>query len=143
MLGMLVAASIAALHYREDVVRAVPASAGLYERIGLPVNLRGLEIRDVVARREFEDGLPVLIVEGEVVNLRQETTGVPALRIAVRGGQGEELYVWRIDPRQRELAPAESLTLRSRLAVPPGGARDVELRFVERAQRSAASLGMR
>ena len=36
---------------RVPVVQALPQAAGLFARIGLPVNLRGLEIRDVAAAR--------------------------------------------------------------------------------------------
>lgn len=140
LLGMLLALLAAGLHYRTDVVGAVPSSAGIYELIGLPVNLRGLEFRDVTTRRISEDGHPVLIVEAEIANLRPIAADVPAVRIAVRGSQGEELYVWTVEPRQRSIEAGEAMQLRSRLALPPSGAWEVQLRF---AARTATSLGLR
>ncbi|HXY90637.1 MAG TPA: zinc-ribbon domain-containing protein, partial [Xanthobacteraceae bacterium] len=53
---------------RANVVRAVPDLAGVYAAVGLPVNLRGLEFRDVRTTSEIQDGITVLVIEGEVVN---------------------------------------------------------------------------
>lgn len=136
VLGAALALVPAAVHYRADVVRAVPASAGLYAGVGLPVNLRGLEFRDVAPRHSHEDGLPVLVVEGEIVNLRERRTQVPALRFGLHGGRGEELYVWTVEPRQGEIEPGGTMRFRSRLAAPPGGAEGVRLRFTGRARHS-------
>lgn len=67
--GIGLAACLAlALLGRGAVVRWVPQSAGLYARIGLPVNLRGLELRDVVAFQTSGEG-GQLVVEGNLVGL--------------------------------------------------------------------------
>jgi len=133
--GASLAIAIAAIHYREDVVRALPATAGLYELVGTPVNLRGLEFANVTQRRDFEDGVPVLIVEGEIANIRDRAVPVPALRFALRGKEGDELYAWTIEPRQRVIEPSAAMNFRTRLASPPRGADDVLIRFIERAQK--------
>lgn len=137
MLGVTLALLVAVLHFRTDIVRVVPSSAALYDLVGLTVNLRGLDFRDVTPRRIFEDGLPVLIIEGEVVNVRNVEVAVPALRIAVRGPSREELYAWTIEPRQSVVAAGESMSFRTRLAAPPAGSRDVKVRFVERTRQPA------
>lgn len=130
--GAALAVMIAAIHYREDVVRALPSTAGLYEMVGTPVNLRGLEFANVLQRRDFEDGVPVLIVEGEIANVEGRAIPVPALRFALRGKDGDELYAWTIEPRQRVIEPSAAMNFRTRLASPPRGADDVMIRFIER-----------
>ncbi len=134
-LGCVLAGLVAAFHYREDVVRALPNSAGLYEAIGFPVNLRGLEFEKVTQRRDFEDGVPVLIVEGEITNIRDRAMPVPALRFSLRGKAGDELYAWTLEPRQRVIEPSASMTFRTRLASPPRGADDLQVRFIARDRR--------
>lgn len=129
VLAILLVVIGAGLHYRHDVVIAAPAAAGLYALAGLPVNLYGLDFRNIKSHRGFDDGLPVLVVEGEIVNLRNVPSEVPAIRIAVRGEAGESLYSWRVEPPQRMVEANDAVTLRSRLAAPPGGAVEVELRF--------------
>lgn len=137
VLGMAAAALASALVKREDVVRAVPEAAALFAYVGLPVNLRGLAFESVALERSVAEGLPVLVVNGEVVNLRREPVTVPALRFALRGRRGEELYSWTVEPRQREIEPGGRMSFRSRLAAPPSGADDVEVRFTERGRQSA------
>ena len=132
LLGMLLALALAALYYRVDVVGAVPASAGLYEIVGLPVNLRGLEFRHVESQRTYEDGLPALDIEGRIANIRAEAVEVPSVRIAILGARGEELYNWRVEPRRQRLEADEDMRIRSRLTAPPSGARDIRLQFVDR-----------
>ena len=99
---------------------------------GLPVNLRGLEFDKVTQRRDFEDGVPVLIVEGEIINVRDQATPVPALRFSLRGKAGDELYAWPLEPRQRVIDPNATMSFRTRLASPPRGADDLQVRFIER-----------
>ncbi|WP_436643771.1 zinc-ribbon domain-containing protein [Microbaculum sp. FT89] len=133
--GCVLAGLVAAFHYREDVVRTLPSTAGLYSAIGFPVNLRGLEFGNVAQRRDFEDGVPVLIIEGEILNIRDRAMPVPALRFSLRTDGGDELYAWTLEPRQRVLDPDAAMTFRTRLASPPRGADDLQLRFMERDRR--------
>lgn len=134
-LGGILAIFFSAMHYRDDVVRALPASAGLYATVGFPVNLRGLEFDNVTQRRDFENGVPVLIIEGEINNIRDRATPVPALRFALRGKAGDELYAWTLEPRQRAVDPDAAMNFRTRLASPPRGASDIQVRFIERDRR--------
>ncbi len=140
MIGLCLAAMAAIIQYRDNVVRALPASADLYAAIGLPVNLRGLDFRDIAPRRSFEEGLPVLVVEGDIANVRDERMPVPAVRVSVRGSGSEELYAWTVEPAQSALDAAGTMRFRTKLAAPPRGAEEVLLRFVE---RTRPSPGMR
>ncbi|TCT11821.1 putative Zn finger-like uncharacterized protein [Tepidamorphus gemmatus] len=135
LVGAVLAGAAAAVYYREDVVRALPSAAALYELVGLPVNLRGLEFANLSYRRDFEDGIPVLILEGEIVNIRNEPLPVPAIRFGLRGRSGEEIYAWSVEPRQKVIEPAAVMPFRTRLASPPRAADTVQMRFMERGRR--------
>jgi predicted Zn finger-like uncharacterized protein len=118
--------------WRHAIVRAAPQTAGLYAAIGLPVNLRGLAIEDVKTTEEMQDNVPVLVVEGTVVNVVNRTVDVPRLRFAVRNPAGIEIYAWTALPNQPLLAPGERLAFRSRLASPPADTQDIVVRFFQR-----------
>jgi predicted Zn finger-like uncharacterized protein len=117
------------LGLRKDVVRHVPQMASLYEAIGLPVNLRGLEFTQLKIGNEIHDGVPVLVVEGTILSKASMAVDVPRLRFALRNASGAEIYSWTAIPSQAVLEPGQSLPFRSRLASPPAEGHDVQVRF--------------
>jgi len=117
---------------REQVVRTVPDSASVYERIGLPVNLRGVEFRDVKGANEVVDGVVVLVVEGQLVNITSRAADLPRLRLAVRDAGGKEIYTWTATPPAPRLEAGQAVPFRSRLASPPPDGASVEVRFFTR-----------
>jgi predicted Zn finger-like uncharacterized protein len=117
---------------RPQVVRLLPQTASLYARIGLPVNLRGLAFENIKTAREVQDGVPMLVVEGEIVGTTGRHTEVPRLRFAVVDGAGKEIYAWSARPPRTLLPPGETLPFRSRLASPPAEASSVSVRFFNR-----------
>jgi len=134
--GVAIAVAVAAVQFREDVVRSLPSTAGLYALAGMPVNLRGLEFSGITQRRDFDDGLPVLIVEGEIHNLEEASLPVPALRFSLRGQGGSEIYAWTIEPRQKIIEAGATMTFRTRLASPPRNADDMLIRFIDRRRQT-------
>ena len=135
----LMAIAVVGLVARESVVRFVPDLAGIYSSIGLPVNLRGLEFREVKTTREMQDGIPVLVIEGEVVNVVRHAVEVPRVRLAVLGPNGQELYSWTALLQRSILADSEKVSFRSRLASPPPEGREVLVRFLTRADLTVSA----
>ncbi len=84
--------------WRADVVRLLPQTASFYSVIGLGVNLRGLEFENIKTSREIHDGIPVMVVEGEIVSVSRKAVDVPRLRFGVRNGLGAEIYNWTAMP---------------------------------------------
>jgi predicted Zn finger-like uncharacterized protein len=132
VIGVLLAVIGVLAGARVAVVRAAPQTARLYAAIGLPVNLRGLAIEEVRTSEEMQDNVPVLVVEGTIVNVVRHPADVPRLRFAVRNAAGLELYAWTAQPNQPVLAAGEKLAFRSRLASPPPDAADIVVRFFNR-----------
>jgi predicted Zn finger-like uncharacterized protein len=132
-------AFITAIGLRATVVRAAPELAGLYAAIGLPVNLRGLEFTEIKTMHEIQDGIPVLVIEGEVMNVTRQPVEVPRLRLAVLGPDARELYAWTALLPRSVLPEGEKLSFRSRLASPPAEGKQVLVRFLTRFDLTASA----
>jgi predicted Zn finger-like uncharacterized protein len=128
---VLMAALPLALLARSTVVRAMPQTAGLYARIGLPVNLRGLELRDVVAfSNPAEAGRPAqLVIEGDVVGLAKGGATVAAIEVEVRDALDHALRTFTAPAPRPFLAEGESARFRASFADPPAQGRSIQLRF--------------
>ncbi len=118
--------------WRDDVVRILPQTASFYSMLGLSVNLRGLALDSVATTTEQHEGVPILVVEGSVVNDSRKIVDVPRLKFVVRNSANEEIYSWTAVPPRATLPPGEAVAFRSRLASPPIDGRDVLVRFVTR-----------
>jgi predicted Zn finger-like uncharacterized protein len=123
----------AAIHQRVRVVTALPQSAALFSAIGLPVNLRGIAIQNVASRLVEDNGAAILVVDGDLRNVTDKVLDVPRLRMALRDGGGQEIYVWSAQPDRTKLQPGETLNFRRRLASPHAEAKDVSVRFITKA----------
>jgi predicted Zn finger-like uncharacterized protein len=118
--------------WRNDVVRILPQTASFYSMLGLPVNLRGLAFDSIATTTEQHEGVPILVVEGSVVNNTRKIVDVPRLKFVVRNSANEEVYSWTAVAPRVTLPPGEAVAFRSRLASPPTDGRDVLVRFVTR-----------
>jgi predicted Zn finger-like uncharacterized protein len=126
-LAMIVTAAIVS---PATIVRAMPDLAGLYAAAGKPVNLRGLEFREVRTTRETHDGIALLVTEGKIANISGRDLELPPIRLAAVGANGQELYAWTAAPSRATLADGETFAFKSRLASPPAEARRVQVRFL-------------
>jgi len=118
--------------WRNDVVRILPQSASFYAMLGLSVNLRGLAFDSVTMTTEQHEGVPILVVEGGVVNNTRKIVDVPRLKFVVRNSANEEVYSWTAVAPRATLTPGDAVAFRSRLASPPTDGRNVLVRFVTR-----------
>jgi predicted Zn finger-like uncharacterized protein len=118
--------------WRDEFVRMMPQTASFYSMLGLNVNLRGLAFEGVSTSTEQHEGVPTLVVEGNIVNDSHKVTDVPRLKFAVRNGSGQEVYSWTAVAPRASLPPGESVAFHGRLASPPVEAHDVLVRFITR-----------
>jgi predicted Zn finger-like uncharacterized protein len=118
--------------WRRDIVRVLPQTASFYALIGLPVNLRGLVFDAVTTSAEQHEGVPILVVEGAVVNRTGAVAEVPRLKLVVRNAAKQEIYAWTAASPRATLAPYQAVAFRTRLASPPPEAADVLVRFINR-----------
>lgn len=118
--------------WRRDVVRLLPQTASFYALLGMPVNLRGLVFDDVTTTTEQHDGVPILVVQGTIVNRTPALTEVPRLKVTVRNAAKQEIYSWTAAPPRTSLTAYQAMAFRTRLASPPPDSADVLVRFVTR-----------
>ena len=114
---------------REKIVDVAPPAARVFAAIGLPVNLAGLELREVHSHIEMDGARKVLAVEGEIANMRRESRSVPPVALIVRGEDGQAKYAWTTRAAKSRLEPGETIAFRARLASPPESGADVLVRF--------------
>ncbi|RZK76775.1 MAG: hypothetical protein EOO66_32355, partial [Methylobacterium sp.] len=130
--GLVVLAAVPlACLARVQVVQALPQAAGLFARIGLPVNLRGLEIRDVAAVRTPADGeKPAeLAVEGDLVGIARGGVLVPPISVVMRDAAAGVVRTYTIAPPRSRLAQGETARFAGRFSDPPEQGRGIEVRF--------------
>ena len=125
------ALAVVALAKREDIVRLAPPLAGAYAALGLPVNVQGLEWREVRTSLVTEASQKVLAVEGEIRNLRNQSQSLPDIQLSLRDNNGREVYVWKTPAPKADLGGGETIAFKARLASPPGSATAVRVLFAE------------
>jgi predicted Zn finger-like uncharacterized protein len=129
ILALLIADAVL-VGWRTDIVRVLPQTASFYAAMGLPVNLRGLSFDEVATSLEAHDGVPILVVQGKIVNDTGAVIDVPRLKLIVRNAAKQEIYSWTAVPPQARLSAYQEVTFRARLASPPAESHDVLIRFL-------------
>lgn len=129
LLIMIFAGGVAARH---EIMAAWPPSARLYERLGLasPSYEGLLTVRNGSSAYQQEDGKPVLVVQGEVVNTSSGMQVVPKLRASLREN-GREVQSWTFQATQSKLMPGEAASFVTRFKEPSPTATDLTITFLD------------
>jgi hypothetical protein len=130
-----VAMLMLAIGQRERIVRHLPQIGPAYAAIGLPVNLRGLEFRDIKSTILTDNGHRMLAVEGVIAQVGQRDAKIPDVRVAVRDPSGRELYSWTTPAPKDQLTRGETTLFRARLAAPPMSGAEIKIQFADAALR--------
>lgn len=141
IVGAVLLAGILGMGYfgRVQIVERNPNLAGLYEAVGLGVNVVGLDLSDLQSTRSLSEGKEVLVVSGQIVGLMPNPVAVPQLLVTLLDSNGHTVYAWSVAPRIRDLMAGERATFDTRLPLPPADAARVRLSFA--GGRSAANVG--
>ena len=115
--------------FKIPIVETFPAAARLYSELGIEVNTRGLAFHNLTYKQEFENGIPVMAIKGNIVNITEQPLVIPRVRFGLLDDAAQEIYHWNIKLTQKPLAPNETLQFSSRLASPPVAARNLQVRF--------------
>ena len=115
--------------FRVDLVKTFPSTASLYAELGLEVNIRGLEFQNLAFEQEFEQGVPVMSIKGEILNISDETKVLPRLRLSLLNKDNQEIYHWTLNVGKAPLEPSTRRSFSTRLASPPAHARNIQVRF--------------
>lgn len=119
------------VYARVPIVRLVPDLASLYAKVGLDVNLRGFAFRDIRSERVVESSGPVLIVTGEIQNIKGTIAQAPILRFGLKTNTNEEIYAWNHELSVPTIVPGGIARFQSRLPAPPPLGRNLSVRFTD------------
>lgn len=111
---------------RQRIVRLAPRVAALYAGIGLPVNVRGLEITALAPQRS---NAADLTVSGAIRNIAQRRVVVPRLVYEVRDALGAPLAVWTEKAPAKTLGTGKTMTFVSAPHQVPSNGHSLLVRF--------------
>lgn len=138
--GMAILAfGMALIGFRADIVQLLPMTGRAYAALGLPVNLSGLELRDLHTISTSDATGPVIDIAGEIANTQARDTDVPPIALSIRDGHGETLYSWMVSAQKLRLAAGQVIPFHARLAEPPATGREVIARFATAESERLAS----
>jgi predicted Zn finger-like uncharacterized protein len=121
----------AAVIERDRIARLYPATADLFARAGFPVSDIGIGL-DVRANKpvlDMANGLPTLVIDGNVVNVSSVARTVPKLVVMLLDQSDHDLQDVTVAPSTARLLPGESATFKTSITQPPEAAHHVVVVF--------------
>lgn len=120
---------------RAQLVAVWPAMARLYDAVGIesekiPVGT-GLKIQGLTSRRVFEEATPLLVLEGEVVNVTDKSLSVPPITATLRDYDNNVVQHWTFDVGLKALEPQERVPFETRFPNPSDAAADIKVFFAD------------
>lgn len=105
---------------REHVVSRWPSAARYYQMLGIPVEAAqgSFDFHNVTPIRDVENGLPTLVIQGEVVNVSSVARQVPKLKVTLLDSSSRELQSWSFTVSDDRLLPGASVPFRTSIAQP-------------------------
>jgi len=91
----------------------------------------GLELRNVTPSRSVNNDVPVLIIDGEVLNISTVERAVPLLRVTLRDDREHDVQSWTVAAGTVELAPNAAAPFHTVIARPPEAATGVVVSFTD------------
>ena len=130
LLVVLGLAAGGAVWERDAVIRAWPPSARLYSLFGLAVPVPGDVLKVTAqARRDEENGVPRLVIEGEVANISPEAQPVPKLKVELTDDAHRVVQSWSFDVSTERLLPGASVPFTTSVTRPNESATDMSVTF--------------
>ncbi|ODT80091.1 MAG: hypothetical protein ABS76_18080 [Pelagibacterium sp. SCN 64-44] len=131
VIGVVLLAGLVSGAYfgRVQLVERYPDLAGLYDAVGLGVNVLGLDFSNLETLRTLSGGNDVLMVSAQIVGLSPQPVRVPPVVVSLLDETGRAVYEWSVTPRVRDLMAGERATFDTRLSLPPSEAVRVKLSF--------------
>ena len=127
--GGLVAGVGAAVLFRQVIVETVPASAPVFQALGLEVDTLGLTIENVTSKAVVQGGRPVLAITGVIHNKNETATQAPPIRISLLDKEGAPVAGLLAQPLNASVPPGARRYFAVSLPDPPSSARELEVAF--------------
>lgn len=120
--------------FQSDITTAWPPSKKLYDTVGLSAEAEKprLGVRSVKYTYRKADGVNVLRVEGELINLSNVPGDVPNLQVKFLDGAGKTVKNHAFPPPERRMLPGEVVIFRTDVTSPPATAKRIDVGFQEK-----------
>ncbi len=118
-----------AYQFRVDIVRAYPDLGGLYQTVGLPVNIYGLTFTNAETLRTLKDGADVTIITAKIRSVVDRTVRVPPVLVSILNAAGEPIYEWTARAPVDNISPGDVVGFETQLTSAPEEAAQVRLVF--------------
>lgn len=128
-IGLLVAVIAGGVYFRTGIVRFAPDLAGIYDSVGLGVNVVGLEFKNARTLRSIDDGSDIMMVTARIQNVTNRSVKIPPVVVTIVDGGGASIYQWSTMPPAQVIGPGEVVDFETQLSAPPEGATNVQLAF--------------
>ena len=131
VLVVVVGLAAAAILERDRVVALFPAAGPVYALAGFPASEAGLGLvfRNVTTSRDMENGLPTLVIQGEVANVSSVARPVPKLVAILRDRGEHELQEQSFSVAAQQLLPGEAVPFQTTISQPAEEASGVIVTF--------------
>ena len=132
LIVVLFALAAGAFIYRADIVKAWPPAGKFYRTlgVGMPALELGLEINNVNYSQEPRNGVPTLLITGQIKNVGIDERDIPEMRVSLYDNKKRKLNHWTVPIAKSRLAPGESVPFSTKMADPPKSAKDFAVTFV-------------
>jgi hypothetical protein len=127
--GCLALLLVIGIFGRVELVRALPALAGLYAGLGLGVNVVGLEFGETKTLMSLREGRNVMQVTSKIRSVAAKTVPVPSVLVTLLDDNETILFEWTVTPKAREMEPGDIFEFSTEISSPPEGAKRVRLSF--------------
>lgn len=115
---------------RTMIAKKWPNSASFFAFLGAPVNLYGLEIKNVSLSMGQDTQGPRLLVKASIANISPNAKTVPYLRVTLLDGN-KKVISWLVDPKVTVLEKGAKAEFEGIKRNPPGGNLRAEISFSE------------
>jgi len=115
--------------FRGNIVRAFPDLAGVYQSIGLGVNVVGLEFLNVETLKSLNDGGDILYINAEINSVSLRQVNVPRVMVSLLDEDGISIFNWSVTLKDPVVMPGEWIALHTQLSSPPKDMKSVRLTF--------------
>lgn len=118
---------VCALLFRADIVSLWPQASSAYAAVGIEANPYGVALSDLEISREMQDGLPVIVIAGEVRNIDRRERQAPALRAALLNAESAPVLEWTVLIEGGAMRPGETRQFRTLVSDAPASAVEAEV----------------
>lgn len=118
-----------AYQFRNEIVRIYPDLGGLYDLVGINVNIYGLELTELETLRSLKDGADVMLITARIRSIVSRNVRVPPILVSILDETEQPIYQWTARAPVEMMSPGDVVSFETQLASAPLNATRVQIEF--------------